>query len=163
MSGAVTDPQAGNAVSIERRLSSGEFVSSECVPLARIFSTDDPGARSDDHGSLTTKRAALLSGALSDCGVTPVAALSLRLGILSAFDLRSFEAMDNRTRPSAPPVSNWADQQDNTTCDRHPAGYDPKGPLLDMAERNVPGISKGEVRGGGRKPQEYPEKAEDRS
>jgi hypothetical protein len=71
--------------------------------------------------------------------------------------------MDSRARPSAPPMSNWADQQDHTTCDRHPAGYDPKGSLLDMAERNVPGISSGEVRGGGCIPQEYPKKAEDRS
>ena len=98
-----------------------------------------------------------------DCGVTPAVAVSLGLGILSALNLRSFEAIDSRARPSAPSVSNWADQQDDTTCDRHSARYDPKGSLLDMTKRNVPGIGSGEVRGGGCKPQEYPKKAEDRS
>jgi hypothetical protein len=159
----VSDPQAGNAVFTERCLSSGEFVASEAVALARLFPTDDSGARSDDDGSFMTRQAAFLSGALLDCGVTPVVALSLGLGILSPVHLRSFEVIDSRARPSAPPVSNWVNQQDDITCDRHPAGYDPKGSLLDMAERNVPGISSGEVRGGGCKPQEYPKKAEDRS
>ena len=147
---------------IERCLSSGEFVGRESVALARLFAIDDPGARSDD-GILTTRRAAYLSGALLDCGVTPVAALCLGLGILSVFDLRSFEAMDRRARPGAPPDSNWANQQNDTTCDRRPAGYDPNGSLFDLAERNAPGISSGEVWGGGCKPQKYPKKAEDRS
>ena len=154
----MSDPQAGKAVFIEPCLSSGEFVARESVALARLFPIDDPGARSDDDGSLTTRQAAYLSGALLDCGVTPVAALSLGLGILSAFDLRSFEAIDSPARPSALSVSNSVNQQDDATCDRHPAGYDPKGSLLDMAERNVLGIGKGEVRGGGSEPQEYPKK-----
>ena len=89
--------------------------------------------------------------------------LSLGLGILSAFNLRSLDAMNSPTRPGAPPVSNWANQQDDTACDRHPSGYNPKGPLLGMAEPNAPGISSGEVWGGGCKPQKYPKKAEDRS
>lgn len=148
---------------IERCLSSGEFVARKSVALARLFPIYGPGARSDDDGSLTTRRAAFLSGTLLDCGVTPAVAVSLGLGILSAVNLRSFEAIDSRARPSAPSVSNWADQQDDTTCDRHSARYDPKGSLLDMTERNVPGIGSGEVRGGGCKPQEYPKKAEDRS
>jgi hypothetical protein len=158
----VSNPQAANAVFTERCPSSGEFVASESVALAHLFPTDDPGARSANDGSLTTRQAAFLSGPLLDSGPTAVVALCLGLGILSAFNLRSFEAIDSPARPGAPPVSNWVNQQDDTTRDRHLAGYDPKGSLLDMAEQNVPGISKGEVRGGGCKPQEYPKKAEDR-
>ena len=119
---------------IERCLSSGEFVASESVALARLLPTDDPGARSANDGSLTTRQAAFLSGALLDSGPRAVVALCLGLGILSAFNLRSFEAIDSPARPGAPPVSNWANQQDDTTCDRHPAGYDPKGSLLDVAK-----------------------------
>jgi len=159
----VSDAQAGNAVFIERCPSSGEFVARESVALERLFPIDDLGARGDDDGGLTTRQAAFLSSALLDWRVTPVVALSLGRGVLSAFNSMSFEAIDSPARPSALPVSNWVNQQDDATCDRHPAGYDPKGPLLGMPEPNAPGISTGEVRGGGCKPQEHPQKAEDRS
>jgi hypothetical protein len=66
--------------------------------------TDDPGARSDDDGSLTTRQGAFLSGALLDCEgchAQPRAASgSLGLGILSAFNQSTLEAMDSRARPS---------------------------------------------------------------
>src|SRR6266567_8816784 len=48
-------PQSADAVSIERRLPSGEFFGREHVPLVRLLATDDTGARGDDDGGLTTK------------------------------------------------------------------------------------------------------------
>jgi hypothetical protein len=86
---------------------------------------------------------------LLDHGVMPVVVLSLGAGILS--------------RRIAPPMSSWDSQQGNSTRDKHPAGYDPKGSALDMPERNVTDIHGCEVRGGGCKPQEYTKKTEDRS
>jgi hypothetical protein len=92
-----------------------------------------------------------------------VVALSLRRGVLSAFNSMSFETTDSPARHGALSVSNWVNQQDDATCDRHPAGYDPKGPFRGMREPNAPGISSGRVGGGGCKPQEHSQKAEDRS
>ena len=60
--------------------SSGQFVASKSVALARLFPIYGPGARSDDDGSLTTRRAAFLSGTLLDCGVTPAVAGQPRAG-----------------------------------------------------------------------------------
>ena len=55
-------------------------------------------------------------------------------------------------RRIALPMSSWGNQQDDTTLDKYRAGYDAKGSLLNMLERNVPAISGSEVRDGGDNP-----------
>jgi hypothetical protein len=61
----------------------------------------------------------------------------------------------------ASPVSGGGREQDDPSRDKRPAGYNPKGYLLDMTGRYELGTKKGERDSYGDHPQEHPQKEKD--